>query len=321
MSNSEQGDRNRATSKALLYRCLPVGLFVVLALLACVIMVTARSSESGASAERKGSQEDELVFERVTADEAEQEGSQNAQTEAAASTNGEGGDATPSASVVPDDHVVTLARLLREGQVHSIRVIGDSLSAGHDVRNIEETSESGLIVYEDNDGCAYEVPSSDQSWVSFFRPYALNHGVSSFVNAAVGGSRMTRLAENPSAWIREGADVIVVMLGTNDIDYSTIERYRTDAETALSAVAQNCSHMVVVSPPRNAGTLIPNICELDEVDRVLTQLCDEHGWEHVSLYNVINPYSDDVEEDRVHPTPQGAQKLWEAFRQRLELPE
>ena len=110
-------------------------------------------------------------------------------------------------------------------------------------------------------------------------------------------------------------------VGTNDIDWFTIDQYRANAETALSAAADKCSHLVVLSPPNNEGKLYPNQCELNEVDEVLTQICAEHGWEHISLYDAVDPTSNDLRDDHVHPTPAGAKKLWTAFSDRMSLPE
>ena len=214
------------------------------------------------------------------------------------------------------------AQMLRDGQVHSIRVIGDSLTAGWDTDSTEDSSDSKLIVYQDDQETKYETPYDAVSWTNIFRKYAKHKGVEQFVSAGVGGYKMSQLKENPESWIREGADVIVVMLGTNDADYSDKDQFERDARAALAEVSQHCKHMVVVSPPINHGTLIPNKCEIYEIDDVLNEICVEKEWEQVSLYNAIDP--DDpsqVHRDHVHPKAKGAELLFNTFRHELRLPE
>ena len=233
-----------------------------------------------------------------------------------------GEDQIESQSTPPDPYEgTTFADMVEAGEVHSIRVIGDSLTAGVDCDNSLKQSESRIVIYSDDDGVRYEVPRDELSWATYFRAWAHTRGIDHFVNAGVGGSTMDRLAHNSDSWLGDGATVIFVMLGTNDIDWFTIDQYRANAETALSAAADKCSHLVVLSPPNNEGKLYPNQCELNEVDEVLTQICAEHGWEHISLYDAVDPTSNDLRDDHVHPTPAGAKKLWTAFSDRMSLPE
>ena len=301
---------NNAPSRA--YRAIPLAIFVALLIGAVGLFSVASHGQSGSSGTTEVTESD-LAAKQAAGKPPTDEQEKQTQTS-------EPGLTSDDAPVQAEHASPTLASMLASGQVRSIRVIGDSLTAGYSVKNDREFSETGRIIYDASDETDYEPPLSTYSWATRFRTYAGDHGVEEFVNAGIGGSSMARLAANPAAWIGTGADVIVVMLGTNDIDYSTIDQYRADAETALSEVAANCNHMVVLSPPRNAGTLLPNVCELDEVDAVLTELCAEHEWEHISLYDVIDPQSDDVFPDHVHPTTVGAQKLWDAFRVRLGLP-
>lgn len=222
-------------------------------------------------------------------------------------------------SAQPAQDLSTLAGLFAAGQVSSIRVLGDSITAGYLIDGYDGYSDEGLVVYAGGEGTYRETPVDIACWTNAFRTYALEHGVGSFVNAGVSGFRMQYLAEDPDAWLGEGADVLVVMLGTNDAAKESLEDFRSYAEQALGAVEARCRHMVVVSPPNNERTDATNLYGMDQIDQVLTDLSLERGWEHISLYDVLVVGTDDFFPDQVHPTAQGSAKLWEAFGQRLDL--
>ena len=224
----------------------------------------------------------------------------------------------PTTPEVPAD-TSTLAGLLATGEVTSIRVIGDSITAGYLIDGYDAESDTGVVVYAGGEGTFTETPTTVACWTNAFRTYAHERGVASFVNAGVSGFRMQYLAEDPDAWLAEGADVIVVMLGTNDAAKESVEEFQEYAEQALQAAANRCTHLVVVSPPNNDRTDATNLYDIDQIDQVLTSVCAEHGWEHISLYDALELYSDDFFPDMVHPTAAGSQKLWEAFQSRLGL--
>ena len=212
-----------------------------------------------------------------------------------------------------------LAGMLAAGKVHSIRVLGDSITAGYLIDGFDGPSDTGVVVYQGGEGTYQETPTTVACWANTFRTYALEHGVQDFVNAGVSGFRMQYLAEDPDAWLADGADVIVVMLGTNDAAKESIESFAAYAEQALSAAAARCSHLVVVSPPANERTDAVNLYGMDQIDQTLAVICEAHDWEHVSLLDVLQVGTDDFFEDQVHPTASGSAKLWDALRTRLGL--
>ena len=227
------------------------------------------------------------------------------------------GVAAPDAS--PAQDLSTFAGMLAARQVSSIRVLGDSITAGYLIDGFDAPSDTGIMVYNGNEGMYYETPTTVANWANAFREYAREQGVESFVNAGVSGFRMQYLAEQPDAWLGGGADVIVVMLGTNDAAKESIDDFRTYAEQALLASEAACEHLIVVSPPDNERTDAQNLYGMDQIDQVLAELSSEHGWEHVSLFDVLAVGSDDFFPDQVHPTAAGSAKLWAALSQRLGL--
>lgn len=212
----------------------------------------------------------------------------------------------------------TLAGMVAAGRVSSIRLVGDSITAGYLCDGYEAPSDTGVVAYSGPEGTYYETATTIDDWANSFRSYATERDVT-FVNAAVSGFRMSFLADDPDAWLADGADVIVVMLGTNDAAKESLEDFRAYAREALAAAAARCGHLVVVSPPDNERTDATNRFGMGQVDQVLGELCAEAGWEHVSLYDVLVPGTSDFNEDQVHPTSAGSQKLWAALRERLGL--
>ncbi|MBP3892917.1 MAG: SGNH/GDSL hydrolase family protein, partial [Atopobiaceae bacterium] len=192
-------------------------------------------------------------------------------------------------------------------------------TAGYLIDGYEGYDGGETMIYSGGEGTYYEPPADIHSWTNAFRAYASEHGVQSFVNAGVSGFRMQYLAEDPDAWLGDGASVIVVMLGTNDAAKESVEDFAVYASEGLQAAASRCEHLVVVSPPNNERNDTENLYGMDQIDAVLSEESAVHGWEHVSLLDVIAVGTDDFFPDQVHPTEQGSAKLWEAFRTRLGL--
>lgn len=227
------------------------------------------------------------------------------------------GSTLPSQDLPRSEEPSELARMLDAGEVSSIRLIGDSITAGYGCDGYGEWTDR--VIYEGSYGGFPESAPSVGCWANDFRAYAGERGVASFVNAGISGAKMWWLAEEPEAWIQEGADVIFVMLGTNDAVYSTVEEYQANAEAALAAVSGACRLMVVLSPPANERTDAANSFGMDVIDAALRDICDSHGYLHVSLLDVLGLYTDDFNEDQCHPSTAGSHKLWEHLKAALGL--
>lgn len=230
--------------------------------------------------------------------------------------------ATGSEEVVVSEQVAPasqFASLVQEGQVSSIRLLGDSITAGYLCDGYGVPSDTGAIAYDGPEGTYLETATTVRCWANDFRSWAADQGVTSFTNAGVSGFRMSYLAEAPDAWLGDGADVIVVMLGTNDAAKESQADFEAAAREGLAAAAARCRLLVVVSPPDNQRTDATNRYGMDEVDQILSKVCEEEGYEHVSLLDVLEVGTDDLNPDQVHPTTAGSDKLWEAFREREGL--
>ena len=212
-------------------------------------------------------------------------------------------DASDSSSSAASPVVSTkLADMFAKGEVKSIRVLGDSITAGLGCDGYGVDSDTGTVVYSGPQGSYQESATTVSTWANDFRSYAAQRGVTNFVNAGVSGFKMQYLAEDPAAWLGDGADVIVVVLGTNDAARRTAEEFSADAEIGLKAAAAKCKLLIVVSPPQNRRTDATNNFSMRRADQILTSLCTA-----------------DFNDDELHPTTAGSHKLWAALREQLAL--
>ena len=213
----------------------------------------------------------------------------------------------------------SMAARFAAGELSSVRVIGDSITAGWGLPGYDAPSDTGEVAYSGPEGYYEEVSTAVPSWANEFRGWAHAHGTERFVNAGVSGFRMQYLAESPESWLADGADLIVVLLGANDAAKCSEEEFRIFAEDALLAAEAACEKLVVVSPPDNDRLDAQNRYGLSEIDRILSETCATHGWEFVSLIDGISIEEGDLQDDRVHPTEQGSHRLWLAFAERSGL--
>jgi lysophospholipase L1-like esterase len=242
--------------------------------------------------------------------------SQDSGTSAAdASTSDSSSSAKASSSVVS----TKLADMFAKGEVKSIRVLGDSITAGLGCDGYGAPRIRAPSCTLAPRAATKRAPPPSQPGANDFRAYAAQRGVTNFVNAGVSGFKMQYLAENPAAWLGDGADVIVVMLGTNDAARRTSDEFCADAEIGLKAAAAKCKLLIVVSSPQNRRTDATNNFDMQRADQILASLCKMKGYVHVSFLDTLQLDSEDFNADELHPTTAGSHKLWQAFKTQLGL--
>ncbi|MDO4538586.1 MAG: SGNH/GDSL hydrolase family protein, partial [Coriobacteriales bacterium] len=174
------------------------------------------------------------------------------------------------------------------------------------------------LIYDDGTGKErYETSTEAVCWANAFRSWAAERGVQSFVNAGINGAFMVELAQNPDAWIREGADVIFVALGTNDAGYYGPEEYREAARTGLAAAAQKAQVVVAVSPVsdlREESMLVEPAASLGTI---LREVCEEGGYLFVDASGAVTP--EQFCADGLHPNSEGSLAIWACIQSALGL--
>lgn len=212
-----------------------------------------------------------------------------------------------------------VARLFANGEVRSIRLVGDSITAGFGTDGYEDgdLTRRGVIVYDDDGELIhYESGHEARCWANELRAYANAHGVDDVVNAGINGWFMKSLAQNPAAWLGPGADVIFVALGTNDAGYYSAAEYGEDAAVALAAAANACKELVVVSPITDLRTEPEIVQPISDYHDVLQELCTQNGYTFVDATQAVMP---DQFGDQLHPTSEGSLAIWGCIRTALDL--
>ena len=212
-----------------------------------------------------------------------------------------------------------LAKMIAAGDIRSIRLIGDSITAGWLCDGFGEYPDTDVVIYSGPQGTYNETSPQVACWANDFRAWASAHGVTSFVNAGIPGFRMEYLAQAPDAWLADGADLTVVMLGTNDACHCSVDEFRAFAATGIAAAAEKSKELVVVCPPDNARTDASPLYGMDQIASALEAVCAEQGRTCVSQLDTLTVGTADFNEDNVHPTSAGSHKLWQALKSKLEL--
>lgn len=210
-------------------------------------------------------------------------------------------------------------RMLRDGEIGSIRLIGDSITAGFGTNGYDEavSTVDTDVIYDNGGERWYETPASVECWANAFRDYARGKGVNSFVNAGINGAFMSRLADTPDAWLGHGADVVFVALGTNDAGYYGTEEFRVTAQEALSAVAKKSKLVVVLAPVRDLRPASQLVEPASELGDVLESICEECGYLFVDPREAVTPEMFNA--DGLHPNSQGSMAIWQCIQQTLGL--
>ena len=216
-------------------------------------------------------------------------------------------------------YATELAHMFAQGEVTSVRLVGDSITAGYGTTSYVEPDAAGetAVIYDDGETVHHEVSTSAQSWANAFREYAGAHGVKSFVNAGINGAFMKGLAEQPDAWLADGADVVFVALGTNDAGYYGPSEFRADAEAALEAAERVSKVVVVLSPVRDLRPTSQLVEPAGDLGDILSELCDERGYLFVDPRDAVTPEM--FNDDGLHPNSEGSMAIWQCVQETLGL--
>lgn len=226
---------------------------------------------------------------------------------------------------------------LRAGEVHSVLIIGDSISDGNgDGGSYAEQSKraelGGRLVLEAAGERYYEKPQDQQGWVKHFRNYLKNTSeVSVFHNGAIDGKSAKWFNAHKEQLFTDDHpryDAIFVMLGTNDRrDCLNEKEFYTEYSQLLSYLQEKCTYLTVMTPlptfPEENST--KNMENRQIADTVL-QLCENNGYTCLNLYRGLIDYArsegralDEYFFAGCHPNPVGYLALWRLIADELNV--
>lgn len=219
-----------------------------------------------------------------------------------------------------------LQEKLTTGQVQSIKLIGDSITAGVGVDGYSIPAD-GRVILEEGTIVHREASLVPPTWANQLRSYTKTTDID-FLNAGVSGKTAAWTLKHLDGLVSSEEDVVFVMLGTNDRLDSELVQYEQTIRTLLQKVDERSELMIVMAPPPSVNSIAKYHFSPESIDNVLKRISHEKGYVFVSHYDGINTflsthshktYRDVMETNSPHPTTEGYQVMWETLQQQLQL--
>ena len=210
--------------------------------------------------------------------------------------------------------------LLQAGGIGSIRLVGDSITAGWGTDGYvnADMEGTGNVIFDNGEGEVHrETSTSADCWANSFRSWAAEQGLGSFVNAGINGAFMRGLTLYPDAWLQGGADVVIVALGTNDCGYYSTDEFEADAREALANAAAQAKLLVVLSPVADLRPQDSLVASPVAYGDILAQICAERGYLFCDTRSAVTPEM--FNDDGLHPNSQGSAAIWATLKQTLGI--
>lgn len=227
---------------------------------------------------------------------------------------------------------------LRNGEIHSVMVIGDSISDGNGDygfyfdQQVRADAGYRLVCTDENGDAYYEAPPDAQGGVKYFRNYLLeNTSVTEFYNNAISGKSAKWYNAHKETLFDGGKthyDAIFVMLGTNDRWHClNQEEFYTEYSQLLSYLKGQCDYLTVFVPVPTFDDITesPNMSTRQIADTVL-QVCGNNNYKCYNLYTGLMAYArsegrslDEYYIGGTHPNSTGYLALWRLIAEDLGL--
>ena len=230
---------------------------------------------------------------------------------------------------LPDSYS-KLSQKLMSQEVSSIKLIGDSITAGMGVQGYF-IPKDGRIIFSDDKGQVYrEATHTTDVWANRLRAYMKNleFGTVDVMNAGISGKSAAWTLKNTDHLMRQKEDAVVVMIGTNDRIDSSLKEYEANIRELLKIVDVRSEYMIVMSPPPSTNETYAYRFSAQSIDNVLKRISKEKGYTFISHFDAINEYlvnnpnvayEDLMETQSPHPTKAGYKVMWQEMMEKLEL--
>ena len=223
-----------------------------------------------------------------------------------------------------------LHKRLMAKDVSTIKLLGDSITAGVGVKN-HYIPQDGRVIFNDGKGQVYrEATHSAETWANQLRTYTKNvaFGQVDVMNSGISGKTAKWTLENLDYLLKQQEDVVFVMMGTNDRIDSSLKEYEATSRKLLEFVDKRSNYMVVMSPPPSINTIYPYLFSPKDIDAVLKKISKEKGYPFISHFDGMNDYlaehtdvsyEDLMQTNSPHPIEAGYEVMWQRIKEGLEL--
>ena len=194
---------------------------------------------------------------------------------------------------------------------HLVICVGDSITYGLGVAQNRDKA-SYPVLLEKLLGPEYEVK---------------NYGVNARTLIST-GDRPYFVLDEAKASLKENADIVLFMLGTNDVkpDHWDAERYKKELPEALKRYINMDSQpkVYVMIPPKsfdNVGTgrEIKDASIKNVIAKVIPEVAKDLGIDYIDLYTPLKEHPELYREDGVHPNFEGNKLIAKIIYEKLKV--
>lgn len=221
--------------------------------------------------------------------------------------------------------------MLRQGS--TIKIIGDSISAGQGTSDSTNTEEIILRIKDE----VFVRMKGSKSWSALFDRYLKDKFPNSIlINNGCGGITSTQVRENLTKLYSEEDDIVIIMLGTND----------RKQQNGMNILFENLSYIVSYLKDRNKKVILmsPNpstnknesyfnrLYHMEDVNNIIEDVSKNQEVEFISHYNYIQEYllsigstideimiEENCQNDGLHPTDKVHYLIFKNIIQSLKL--
>ena len=213
-------------------------------------------------------------------------------------------------------------KITENGEVSKIRLIGDSITYGTGASGVTPPATTNREIVIRQGTMIYEANEDYDSWANIFKRYIQEkYPEVDVFNAGIPGITAVEADHLKEDLIPE-VDVLIIMLGTNDIlQTSSLSEFESHMRSLLAYAQSKSKQMIVISPTPslnefededetvlNSSRNFP----LKDVDRVITSICVENGYFHISMFKEFLKFGSntgiklkDTLNDNLHPNDYG----------------
>lgn len=184
---------------------------------------------------------------------------------------------------------------IRTAQAFSVECNGDSLSYGHDTTSADiRPADSTLTPSGDNHTATRASTTYPEALDSYLSEVYGSEKVIVY-NRGFSGDTTQKSFNH---WTTpSGADIAMVMLGTNDASQQTIEAYLSWYRKIIERHLDNGTAVIILTPPKTRNT---TDTKLDSYINALYTFAKEYGILVVDVQEIMSNYSQDIYSDGVH---------------------